>query len=221
MRSFFIAGTDTDVGKTYVTNLIATALQKNEKPTAVFKPIATGCEVSGDPASNADIASLMQVNPGVPVELMNLWSFDSPIAPHIAAAQIGQSMDIKTLSTRMTDLFKKRAEFSPYEFAIVEGAGGWRLPLSTTETLDQWVVAEKLEVILVVGMKLGCINHALLTAEAILQSGGVLRGWVANSIESMSMYAENVESLKALMPVPCLGEIRPGQLEFAVEPLYS
>lgn len=221
MRRFFITGTDTDVGKTYVTRLLARSLLEKGISTAIFKPIASGCDTPGNPASNPDLAAFLQIDPASSVALMNLWCFDAAIAPHIAAAELNQSIDLKTLTSKMDDLFQHRFSAQEYDYALIEGAGGWKLPLNMTETLDQWVVSEQLEVILVVGMKLGCINHALLTADSIVNSGGILRGWIANSLEPMNKYAENLATLKSYMPVPCLGEVHVGQTSFPLHDLLE
>lgn len=213
---FFVTATDTDAGKTYVTKLIAESFKEQGHEVALFKPIASGCDEAANRLSNADIAHFHAFDTSIPSELINHWYFQPAIAPHIAAQDVGITLSIDALRQVMPTLYEKRAAFKPYDIALTEGAGGWKLPLNNQETLDQWVLEEGMDIILVVGMKLGCINHALLTVDAILNQQGRLRGWIANITHEMSSLEENLETLKALIPVPCLGVVQQGQQKFSI-----
>jgi dethiobiotin synthetase len=201
---FFVAGTDTDVGKTFVACALLTAANERGLSTAAVKPIAAGCESTPEGLRNEDALALQEaMSLDLPYQQVNPVAFEPPIAPHIAAARVGKSVSADRLLGFCRGVIMKRADFT-----LIEGAGGWRVPLNARETLAKLPVELKVPVILVVGMKLGCINHAILTAEAIRRDGLQLAGWVANTPESeMSCYEENIETLKSLMPCPCLGEI--------------
>lgn len=215
MTSIFITATDTDAGKTYVTSLLYEYAQSLELQPAVFKPIASGCDEPGQPLSNMDIFTLHSLDPQVPVSALNQWCFDEPIAPHIAAEKQGVSLCAASMSDAMGRLQQERSDFRPYDLGFVEGAGGWALPLNNSETLDEWVVDAGLPVILVVGMKLGCLNHAVLTARAMVEAGAQVLGWVANSSELMPSYDENLHTLTSLLPFQLLVEVFPGQKSLA------
>ena len=202
-KAFFIAGTDTDVGKTFVAEQLVKALSRAGHRTIGFKPIAAGAVQGPQGLRNDDAVSLQAASDGNPdYELINPICFEPAIAPHIAAALSGQPITLQALhrwwQTRPDD----------YDVEIVEGAGGWRLPVNAVETLDSFVVTEQLPVILVVGMKLGCLNHAMLTVEAIRHAGVPLAGWVANQPGAqMDYHAENLAYLKQQIPAPLLAEI--------------
>ncbi len=201
---FFVAGTDTDVGKTFVACALLAAANERGLSTAAVKPIAAGCESSPEGLRNEDALALQAVmSLDLPYQQVNPIAFEPPIAPHIAAARVGRSVSADRLVGFCRGVMMKRADFT-----LIEGAGGWRVPLNARETLAKLPLELNAPVVLVVGMKLGCINHAILTAEAIQRDGLTLAGWVANTPETeMSCYQENVETLKALMPCPCLGEV--------------
>lgn len=202
--TFFIAGTDTDVGKTQVAaSLLAAAGQKGLS-TVAMKPVAAGCEQTAEGLRNSDALILQQMmSVELPYEQVNPVALEPAIAPHIAAQQAGRRLVVSQLSGYCRGVMMQSADFM-----LIEGAGGWRVPLNQVETLAGLAIELQLPVILVVGMKLGCINHALLTAEAIARDGLRLAGWVANRIDvDMLCYEENVQTLQALLPAPCLGEI--------------
>jgi len=211
MTSIFITATDTDAGKTYVTRLLYEYAERLELQPAVFKPIASGCEISGQPLSNLDILTLHSLNPQVPVSALNEWCFDEPIAPHIAAKKHNIALCSASITDAMARLQQDRADFQPYNISFIEGAGGWALPLNVTETLDEWVVDSGIPVIFVVGMKLGCLNHAILTARAMVEAGVQVLGWIANSSELMPSYDENLHTLTSLIPFQLLAEVLPDQ----------
>jgi len=211
MRHIFITGTDTDVGKTYVTRLLAEHFKQQGLEVAVFKPIASGCNVNGQPLSNADIQSMHQFNKNVPLDLINLWCFDQAIAPHIAAAQQGLQLTVDMVEQQLADLVERRYQWQAYDVALIEGAGGWCLPLNNHQTLDQVIMQLRWEVITVVGIKLGCLNHACLTLNAIEASGLNSLGWIANSQVLMPYYEDNMKSLEQLLSTPCVAEVLPCQ----------
>lgn len=203
-RTFFVTGTDTDVGKTLVSAGLLAAANRKGLSTLGLKPVSAGCERTEEGLRNSDALILQQTaSIDLPYDQVNPIAFEPPIAPHIAAAQQGQQLSAERISA-----YCRGALMKPADFAIVEGAGGWHVPLNHRETLASVAKQLKTEVILVVGMKLGCISHTLLTVEAILKSNLPLVGWVANSTESdMNSYQENLETLKAMVPAPLLGEV--------------
>lgn len=201
---FFIAGTDTDAGKTVVTaGLLAKANQQGLS-TLGLKPISAGCEVTVDGLRNGDALALQAAaSIESSYEQVNPIAYEPPIAPHIAAQQQGDTLS----AARIVGLCRG-AMMKPADLLLIEGAGGWRVPLNNRETLAMIPQQLNLPVILVVGMKLGCLSHALLTAEAIRRDGLQLAGWVANRVDAdMSCYEENVATLKAMLMAPCLGEV--------------
>lgn len=216
-QTFFITGTDTEVGKTLVsTGLLAKAAQMGKR-TVGLKPVAAGCEETADGWRNEDALALQQaMTQELDYEQINPVALREAIAPHLAAAHEGKQLSASRLMG-----FCRGVMMLPSDFVVVEGAGGWRVPLNPGETLAHLAVELKAPVILVVGMKLGCINHALLTAEAIRRDGLPLAGWVANRVVSdMACYEENVATLRSLISAPLLGEI-PHLKETAPEAVAS
>lgn len=203
-KKFFIAGTDTEIGKTTIAcGLLEKANQQGLR-TLALKPVAAGAESTPEGPRNDDALALMQsASIELSYEQVNPVLFEPPIAPHIAAQQAGKRLTVSQLAG-----YCRGTLMTPSDFALVEGAGGWRVPLSGRETLAGLAVELHLPVILVIGMKLGCLNHALLTAEAIRRDGLPLAGWVANRVDpDMSCFDENVETLKQFLPAPCLGVV--------------
>ena len=201
MKEFFITGTDTNAGKTHVTSLLLKLLAQHKKNAIGFKPLAAGCEMAFDQLVNADALMLMEsATVSAKYDVINPFAFAPPIAPHIAAEQVGVTITLDKLSTAYSTLKQQGADYH-----LTEGAGGWALPINNIDYLYDWVKAEQLPVILVVGMKLGCLNHALLTA-AHMQSLGInCVGWIANQVDpNMDEYQANLDSLKARLPFPIL-----------------
>lgn len=191
---FFVTGTDTEVGKTYCSALIVNALIKNGKTVFPFKPIAAGVDATllvNAKAVNEDAYQLWQAcNKDYTLDQINPILYQLPIAPHIAAELENKVLDAALLSDLESNAPKA-------EYCLIEGAGGWHLPLNNDELMSQWVINQNLPVLLVVGIKLGCLNHALLTAESIVNSGGTVLGWVANFIEGETdIGRKNVEYLQ-------------------------
>ena len=203
-RTFFITGTDTDVGKTEVAaGLIEAANQKGLR-TGAIKPVAAGCEDHGDGPQNDDAIKLQSlVNVELSYQQVNPVALDLPMAPHIAAQEQG-----KALSANRLTGFCRGVSMLPMDFLVIEGAGGWRVPINKRETMADIPKQLNAEVILVVGIRLGCINHALLTAQAIRLDGLKIAGWVANILDTeMLRIEENIDTLKQMLIEPCLGVV--------------
>lgn len=203
-KGFFVTGTDTEVGKTYVTCLLLKALAAAGATCAGFKPVAAGCEKTAEGLRNQDALELQQATSvHLPYALVNPIAFARPVAPHLAAAQLGQRIDMAKIEQGYRALQAQMAGI-----ILVEGAGGWRLPLGHGQFLSDFVRRQNMPVILVVGMRLGCLNHALLTAEAIRADGLPIAGWVANQIDpAMALAADNLVSLQQLLAEPFLGYV--------------
>ncbi|WP_020167827.1 MULTISPECIES: dethiobiotin synthase [Methylotenera] len=188
-QAFFITGTDTGIGKTYVAcKLIRQYIAQGYKVVGM-KPVAAGCELINGEWVNDDVLKLEAAsNIKVPRELTNPYSFKEPIAPHIAAELAGEVIELAVIK----QAFNVLSEMA--DIVIVEGAGGFLVPLNDTVSMADLAGALNIPIILVVGIRLGCINHALLTAEAIQARNVSLAGWVANPIEpKMQQYNNNVE----------------------------
>ncbi|GAA3532762.1 dethiobiotin synthase [Zobellella aerophila] len=203
-KAFFVTGTDTEVGKTLVTTALMRAAKEVGKKVVGYKPVASGCELVDGELRNGD-ANAMQREASIPLPyaMVNPYAFAPAIAPHIAARLANESIQSGHISQGLARLKETAADW-----ILVEGAGGWRLPLDEQHFLSDWVKREHLPVILVVGAKLGCINHALLTIEAIRRDGLSVAGWVLNRVDpDMQHFQENAETLKRLISAPFLGEL--------------
>ncbi|MDG2018413.1 MAG: dethiobiotin synthase [Porticoccaceae bacterium] len=203
-KVFFITGTDTNVGKTEVAaGFLASANQKGLR-TAAIKPVSAGCEDNGDGPQNDDALKLQSLaNVELSYQQVNPVALDLPMAPHIAAQEQGKALT----ADRLTG-FCRGVTMLPMDFLVIEGAGGWRVPINKRETMADIPKQLNAEVILVVGIRLGCINHALLTAQAIRLDGLKIAGWVANILDTeMLRIDENIDTLKQLFIEPCLGVI--------------
>ena len=198
---YFITGTDTGVGKTTVTLGLMLALQQQGHRVAAMKPVAAGCEETPAGLRNEDALRLQQASSVVlDYDLVNPCAFAPPIAPHIGASTAGETIDIDNLINKYKEISRQA------ECVLVEGAGGWLVPLNAQQTLADLARALGLKVILVVGLRLGCLNHALLTAESIQAHGCGLAGWVANRLPGeMAAVNSNIEALKARLACPYLG----------------
>ncbi len=199
--AFFVTGTDTEVGKTAVSCALLLAAKTAGLTTAAVKPVAAGCDANGH---NEDALALQAAMTLVlPYAQVNPVALQPAIAPHIAAAQAGRRLSADRLAGLCRGVMHSGADL-----VLVEGAGGWRVPLGPRETLADVAIALGIDVIMVVAMRLGCINHALLTAEAIHADGLRLAGWVANQPGAlMACHAENLDTLQRLLPAPLLGGI--------------
>lgn len=203
MPNFFITATDTDAGKTFVATALVKALTNIGKTVAVYKPISAGCDVIEGELVNEDAFLLQQVaNSGQPISSINPIAFKEPIAPHIAAQKSGTSITVSNVIEHYENVTSLQADIT-----ITEGAGGWRLPLGNGQFLSDFVKQSNQPVILVVNMKLGCLNHAVLTYESILADGLECIGWVANAFEEMSYLEENITELSSLLKIPMLARL--------------
>ena len=201
--AYFLTGTDTEIGKTFVTCALLHRAQLDGLTAAGLKPIAAGTDAAG---RNDDVEAIRAAsNVELPREIINPYCFEPAIAPHIAAAEAGISIDFGPI-TASCEAARKQADL-----VVVEGVGGFCVPLGNQRSTADLAVELGLPVILVVGMRLGCINHALLTAEAIAARGLTLAGWVANRIDpAMSRFDKNLETLQAMLPAPLLGVVPHG-----------
>lgn len=198
----FITGTDTDVGKTVVACGFLAAANQQGLRTAAIKPVAAGCEVTEQGMTNSDALQLQAAaSHKLSYQQINPVALEPAIAPHIAAAEAG----VRLSASRLVG-YCRGVSLLPVDMVVIEGAGGWRVPINSRETLAD--VAQELEcaVIVVVGMRLGCLNHALLTMEAIRRDGLQIAGWVANILDTeMPRLQENIDTLKQSINEPCLG----------------
>jgi len=203
-QSYFVTGTDTDAGKTLVSAALLHKWSSEGFQTLGIKPVAAGCErVDGELLNGDALALMAEASIDLAYAQVNPVALEPAIAPHIAAAKVGINLTADRLTAYCRGTLMRK-----YDRALIEGAGGWRVPLNDREPLSR--VAQELgfPVILVVGMKLGCLNHALLTAEAIRRDGLRIAGWVANRAEpEMSEYDANLGWLAKAMGAPLLGAI--------------
>lgn len=199
-RAWFIAGTDTGVGKTLVAELLLQGLRALNGSVVGMKPIASGCTDRGQgPRSDDALRLLVASTVTVPYEMANPYAFVAPIAPHIAAAEAGVAIELAAIRQCYAALRTQAG------CVVVEGVGGWRVPINARQTMADVAVALGCPVILVVGMRLGCLNHALLTADAVVADGLPLAGWVANTVAAdMDRLAENIAALEQRLPAPRL-----------------
>ncbi|RLM25759.1 dethiobiotin synthase [Brenneria alni] len=203
IKRWFVTGTDTGVGKTIASSALLQAANQAGYRTAGYKPVASGCEITPEGVRNSD-AMLLQANSLVRLDYhsVNPLAFIEPTSPHIVSAAEQRPIQLAVLSAGL------KALETEADWLLVEGAGGWFTPLSARETFADWVVQEQLPVILVVGIKLGCINHALLTANAVQQAGLALVGWIANDIVLPGKrHQEYLLSLQQRLSAPMLGRI--------------
>ena len=210
---FFVTGTDTEVGKTLVSCALLQALRGSYAAVVGMKPVAAGATgTDSDDVNQLRAASTLRVG----AELDNPYALPEPLSPHIAACRAGVVIDIDLIHARYRQLAAQA------DAVVVEGAGGFCVPLSDTHTGADLAVALGLPVVLVVGLRLGCLNHALLTAEAIRARGLVLVGWVANRIDPlMQAQDDNVSTLRERLAAPLLADIpwvagmRPEQVQLS------
>lgn len=206
MRGVFVTGTDTGVGKTVVSCALLHGLRAAGHGVIGMKPVAAGCAPTPQGLRNDDALALLQHGLPAPYELVNPFAYAPPIAPHLAA----QAEQRPIALARIEACYRALAERA--ELVLVEGAGGWRVPLSAREDLAGLAAAHALPVILVVGLRLGCISQARLTAEAIAHDGLRLAGWIGSLVEPAfaeddALYRDNLATLASALPAPCLGVI--------------
>lgn len=203
MRGYFITGTDTDVGKTLVALGLIEKLQQQGLRVGAMKPLSAGCETTHEGLRNSDATQLQQqADVDLPYATINPYAFAPAIAPHIAAADEGLRVDVETIHHHFQSIAAQS------DCVVVEGAGGWQVPLNDFQTIADLGKRLELPVILVVGMRLGCISHALLTVESISAAGLPLAGWVANQLQpEMSRLEENIATLQQRIEAPLLGRL--------------
>lgn len=201
--AFFITGTDTAVGKTLIARALLKLARDAGQHALGLKPVSAGCELRDGTFANSDAWELMQNSSGNPsYENVNPVALKEAMAPHIAAEREGRTLSVDSLVKHCRPLIDGA------NFTVIEGAGGWDVPLNETESMADLAAALGCPVILVVGIRLGCLNHSLLTARAVRERGLKLAGWVANRIDpKMPVADENIASLQARLPCPLLGTV--------------
>ena len=198
MKGLFVTGTDTGVGKTRVAVALIHALRAQGLRVAAMRPGAAG---SAPGELNEDVIALMQAaNVAAEVRDVNPYAFTDPVAPHVAAERAGIRIELEVIAAAFSRLAARA------DVVVVEGAGGWRVPLNEHDDMGDLAQRLGLPLVLVVGLRLGCLNHALLTAESITHRQMSWAGWIANAIDpEMAVVAENIDSLHARLPAPCMG----------------
>ncbi|PIF89667.1 dethiobiotin synthetase [Acidovorax sp. 62] len=207
MTACFVVGTDTGVGKTHVSCALLQAMAQHHRRVVGMKPVAAGVVPWGEGWASEDSIALRAASTiAVPPELDTPVLLPDPLSPHIAAARAGVQIDIAAIAQAYQALSLQA------DAVVVEGAGGFHVPLSPTETGADLAVALNLPMVLVVGLRLGCLNHALLTAEAIAARGLTLAGWVANRVDpDMLAPEENIAWLQQRLGAPPLADIPWGE----------
>ena len=202
-QGLFVTGTDTGVGKTVVACALVRGLARRGLAVAVMKPVASGAQATPEGPRNEDALALMAAA-SVPAsyDTVNPYCFLPPIAPHLAAAEAGVTLELAPIRERFARLAARA------DCVVVEGAGGWRVPLGADFGMDGLALALQLPVLMVVGLKLGCISHARLTLESILARGAAFAGWVANGIDpAFERAEENLATLTQTLGEPPLARV--------------
>ena len=205
MTSIIITGTDTGIGKTWVSLALMQGFKNLGEQVLGMKPVSSGCETEDGQLRNED-ALLIQAacSKHVDYELVNPYAFAPPVSPHAAAEEAGVSIGLERILESYNILERQS------DRVVIEGVGGWRVPFSNELSLKDLALELNLPVVMVVGMKLGCINHALLTAQAIMADGVQMKGWVANQIEPDYLMPDStLETLQSAIQAPLLG-VTPG-----------
>ena len=208
-KTLFVTGTDTGAGKTRSACALIREARARGIKVCGWKPVATGCERSAEGLRNADALALQAAaGTSEPYELLNPCAYEPAVAPHLAAA-------LEERPLRIADLDRAHRELAArYELIVAEGAGGWRVPLDEAWTLGAWVAEREWPVLLVVGLRLGCLNHAMLTAEAVARDTR-LAGWVGSVLPPpMQLLEENIGTLRARLAAPCWGILPVGSEDF-------
>ncbi len=200
-RGFFVTGTDTGVGKTRVSAGLIAALRGQGLRVAGMKPVASGCTATLAGLRNADALALLAASGlELPYEWVNPYAFAPAVAPHLAAAEAGVTIRFAAIEQALDRLAAQS------DCVVVEGVGGWRVPLGSDADVADLAKHLELPVVLVVGLRLGCLNHAALTATDIRRCGLPLAGWVGNAVEAgFERLEDNLTALGNILPEPCLG----------------
>lgn len=204
MKGFFVTGTDTEIGKTYSTCLLMEHLVKKGYKVGGLKPVASGCEDTPEGLRNEDALALINsANIELPYELVNRYRFRPPIAPHIAAEQSSVTIKPERILEDSVNAAKRA------DYLLVEGVGGWQVPLGDHHSVSDLALLLELPVILVVGIRLGCINHSRLTLSDIERSGAPIAGWIANICEPENpVVNETLKCLRQMISAPLIAEIQ-------------
>ena len=202
-HGWFITGTDTGVGKSWLADALLLALRDIGRRAVGMKPVASGCSMTPAGLRSEDAERLLAAGVGAAgYEDVNPYAFEPPIAPHLAAARVGVEMRLETI-LRHFERLRAMADV-----VVVEGVGGWRVPFNRTLLMSDVARALDLPVVLVVGLKLGCVNHALLTADALRADGLAAAGWIANRVDpAFDAWEETTAALDARLPMPRLGVV--------------
>jgi len=201
MAGFFITGTDTGVGKTRTTLALMRHFQARGLSVIGMKPVACGAFLQEGLWRNDDALLLLE-NASLPIEYakLNIYCFEAPVSPHIAARIEGLEVEVEKIASQCRELERQS------DCVLVEGVGGWEVPLNDRERVSGLALRLGFPVVLVVGMKLGCLNHAVLTHDAIIRSGATCHGWIANCVDAdFCFLQENIETLNSALSSPCLG----------------
>ena len=202
-NSVFITGTDTGIGKTFVSVALLHALRGTGLRAVGMKPVASGCVATAEGLRNEDALALQSASSGSPDYAdVNPLAYAAAVSPHLAAAADGRRVELAPVQAAYARLA------ACADVVVVEGVGGWLAPLSDTLVAGDLARVLGLPVILVVGLRLGCLNHALLSARAIAADGCTLLGWIGNRIDPAMLEPErNLDTLRTRLPAPCLGVI--------------
>lgn len=196
---FFITGTDTEIGKTFCTVNLIHSFRNEGFSVAAMKPVAAGGYWDNGQLRNDDVEQLITATGlTLPHADVNPYLFEPPIAPHLAAVQLGQSIEL----IKIIEVYQRMINYA--DILLIEGVGGWRVPLNATQDMADIVHATHAQVVVVVGLRLGCINHALLTVEAILRDYCTIVGWIANTIDPNFSTTEVINTLKERINAPLL-----------------
>jgi len=203
LRGCFVTGTDTGVGKTWIAAGLLRALNAGGRRAVGMKPVASGCAPTPAGLRSDDALRLAAESWGAPeYRWVNPYAFEPPVAPHLAAREAGVEISFAPIEAAIARLAVGA------DFVVVEGVGGWRVPLGAHGDVAALAARLGLPVVLVIGLRLGCINHARLTAEAIRTAGMTLAGWVGDFAEPAPQRLEgNLETLRECLPAPCLGVV--------------
>lgn len=207
-KHIFVTGTDTEVGKTYVSASLLQSLSQQGYRTIGLKPVASDCVLENGKLRNNDALQLQQhASVKLDYDVVNPIAFAPPVAPHIIAGQLGQPLSV----ARLCELTRTTLQLEA-DVKLIEGFGGWHAPLNHHETMADYACEMQFDVLLVVGMRLGCLNHAALTHQAIVADGLKCIGWIANCIDPDMLYLqENIDLLNTSLPAPCLGIVGHGE----------
>ena len=203
--TIFITGTDTDIGKTFVTCLLLQAFNAADFKSFALKPIASGCQSNTFGQLRNQDALFLQHYSSIktPYAVVNPIRFEQPVAPHIAANATKSKLSKKLICQAIVSSIQNEADVN-----LIEGVGGWAVPLNDTELLSDVIIELEIPIVFVVAIKLGCLNHALLTYANILARGGRLVGWIANCLDPSALAIDdNIATLKHWINVPCLGVV--------------